>query len=57
MNNDQMQQIAPQQRMRAARTVQMKPKVVAWVVLCASLLATVCFSILFIHAAYRNNWW
>jgi|GEM_PF-1450148 len=61
MGNDQnaatLQHMAPAQRMQTARAVRMNPKVVAWVVFCASLLATVCFSIMFIHAAYRNNWW
>lgn len=60
MDNDQnacsAQQTAPTQRMKAPRTVRMSPKVVAWVVFCASLLAIVGFSIMFIHAAYRNHW-
>ena len=47
----------PEQRMRESRTVRMDRKVVAWVVFCAGLLALVMFSLLFIHAAYRNSWW
>ncbi|OEJ68026.1 hypothetical protein [Magnetovibrio blakemorei] len=60
MDNDQnaaaMPQMAPAQRMKDARAVRMNPKVVAWVAFCASLLAVVGFSIMFIHAAYRHNW-
>ena len=47
----------PSQRMRQARTVRMDRKVVVWVAFTATMVALVCFSILFIHAAYRNSWW
>jgi hypothetical protein len=53
MGNDQnaatMPHMVPVQRLQAARAVRMNPKVVAWVVYCASLLATGCCSIMFIR--------
>jgi len=46
----------PGQRMRQARTVRMDRKVVMWVAFSAAMVALVMFSLLFIHAAYRNHW-
>jgi len=46
----------PIQRLKEARPVRMDRKVVLWVAFTATMVALVCFSILFIHAAYRNHW-
>ncbi|HEY9080045.1 hypothetical protein [Magnetovibrio sp.] len=47
----------PAQRLQQARVVKIDRKVAMWVVFCASMIALVSFSLLFIHAAYRNSWW
>ena len=51
------QETRPAQRMREARVVRMDRKVVLWAVFCATVLALVTFSLLFVHAAYRKGWW
>jgi len=53
----QQSKAKPAQRMGEDRVVRMNPKVDMWAVLCASLIGVMSFSLLFIHAAYRNNWW
>jgi len=53
----QQQDTKPAQRMNSARVVRMTPKAVFWAVFCAGLIALMSFSLLFIHAAYRNSWW
>ena len=40
-----------------AREVRMNPKVVFWVVFCVTLTALMTFSMMFVMAAYRNDWW
>lgn len=55
MNEGQSQK--PMQRMPEARVAKMKPKAVMWVIISASVIALMSFSLLFIHAAYRNGWW
>lgn len=44
-------------RQPLAREVRMRPKVVFWVVFSVSLMAIASFSMMFVMAAYRNNWW
>ena len=39
------------------RVAKMNPKVVLWVSLAAATMALMSFSMLFIHAAFRNGWW
>ena len=48
----------PKQRLpkAKAREVRMNPKAVFWVVLATSLMALMSFSMMFVMAAYRNNW-
>jgi len=47
----------PAQRMGEERVARMNPKVVMWVLVCVAFIGLMSFSLLFIHAAYRNNWW
>lgn len=50
------QSVQPSQAKTMSREVRMNPKVVFWVVLAASTIALMGFSMMFVHAAFRNGW-